>query len=103
MKLKLRLTNEFGVPLNITAMDSIKVMFPYLENKTLEKNKFDIVDASQGIIAVELSDFELDGLNEGMKQTFWAYVIQGDEAWKFAFKNGLNVVKEGERKVIKHE
>lgn len=98
--MKLKLLNEYGVPFSLQGVETLKVMFPYHSGKTLEKTKVDIVDASNGIIKIELSDFEVQGLNEGEKQNFWAYATKGDEAYKFEFKAGLSVKMVGDRKVI---
>lgn len=98
--MKLRITNEFGVPLNLQGCDGIKVKIPYENGEVLEKNKVDILDVSEGKIKIELDEFELQGLKVGPGQTFKAEAIFGDTVYHIVFAKGLNVELRNERKVI---
>lgn len=98
--MKLRITNEFGAPLNLQGCDGIKVMLPYENGEVLEKNRVEILDVADGKVAIELNDFEVQGLKLGLGQTFKAEAIFGDTVYKIVFAKGLNVELRNERKVI---
>lgn len=98
--MKLKILSEFGTPLNLRACDGITVKFPYMGNRILEKTTVDILDYDRGIVKVELTDFEIQGLNEGIGQNFKAEVKLGGDVYTVLFAKGLNVELKDERKFL---
>lgn len=98
--MKLRITNEFGVPLNLQGCDGIKVKIPYENGEVLEKSKVNVLDVDNGKISIELDEFEVQGLKVGLGQTFRAEAIFGDTVYHIVFAKGLNVELRNERKAI---
>jgi len=98
--MKLRVTNQFGSPLNLQGCDGIKISLPYENGQTLEKNKVTILDVHDGKIAIELDDFEVQGLKSGLGQTFTAEAKFGDTTYHIVFAKGLNVELKHDRKVL---
>lgn len=98
--MKLRIVNQFGSPLSLQGADSIKVQFEYENGHVLEKSNITIVDAAEGKIALDLEDFEIQGLKVGEKQNFMAEVRFGEDVHHVLFEKGLNVGIKNDRKVI---
>ena len=98
-KLKLKLSNEHGNPLNFNLVDGVKFYFEYENGRTLEKNNFKCTDLENGLGELELTDFEIQGLKVG-RSSFTAQVFAGDEILTLEFIKGLEVTIESERKVI---
>lgn len=98
--MKLRIVNQFGNPMCLQGADSIKVQFQYENGHTLEKSNVRIIDANEGKIALDLEDFEIQGLKVGEKQNFMAEVRFGDDVHHVLFEKGLNVGLQNDRKVI---
>lgn len=98
--MKLKILSEFGTPLNLRNCDGITVKFPYLGNRTLEKSNVEIIDVDKAIIKIDLSDFDIQGLNVGLEQNFKAEVKIGGEVLHVLFAKGLNVAEKDERKYL---
>lgn len=98
--MKLRISNQFGAPLNLQGCDGIKISLPYENGEVLEKNKVTILDPHEGKIAIDLDDFEVQGLKVGMGQTFRGEAMFGDTIYHIVFAKGLNVELRNERKVV---
>jgi hypothetical protein len=98
--MKLRIVNQFGAPLCLQGADSIKIQIPYENGHVLEKSNVRIIDANEGKIALDLEDFEIQGLKEGEKQNFMAEIRFGDDVHHVLFEKGLNVRLQNDRKVI---
>ena len=96
--MKLQLFNDSGIPFPLSKGDSAKSIFPY-HSGTLEKN-VDILDHDSAMISVELTDFELQGLEEGADQTFWVIVTKENQLFTFEFKKLLTVSYKNGRKAI---
>lgn len=96
--MKLQLFNDLGIPFNLKATDSVKVLFPY-HSGVIEKG-VDILDDETGMIQVVFTDFELQGLKEGANQTFWAKAIKGNQLFTFEFPKALTVEIRDGRKAI---
>jgi hypothetical protein len=98
-KLKLKLSNEHGNPLDFNRVDGIKFFFQYENGRTLEKNNFKCTDLENACGEIELSDFEIQGLKVGVSN-FTAQAFMGEEILILEFTKGLEVAVENERKVI---
>lgn len=98
--MKLQIFNEFGSPLNLQGVDSIKFKFPYENGEVLEKNNVEILDFTKGTVKIELSDFEIQGLKTGEKQNFYADIVIGRTKYTVEFTKGLNVLEKNQRKVL---
>lgn len=99
--MKLRILNEFGVPLNLAGVSHIKVQFPHEAGKALEKNNAKVLDKDLGTIEVELSDFEIQGLKVGKEQNILGEVLVDNVVHHVLWSKGLDVEMEDGRKVIK--
>lgn len=98
--MKLRILNEHRFPFNLNGCDSIKIFFQYDNGHMLEKKSVKIVDANDGKIEVELSDFEIQGLKVGRQQTFRGELTFKDTVYHVVFAKGLNIELINERKSI---
>ena len=98
--MKLKIKNEFGMPLDLHKCDAITIKFPYMGERVLEKRSVSILDMEKGIVEVELTDFDIQGLNEGLNQNFKGEITIGDEIVHVLFAKGLNVEIKNERKVL---
>ena len=100
-KLKVKILNEFGHALNLKQATAIVFLFPYMGDRVLEKRNANIIDADEAIVEVELSDFDVQGLNVADEQNFKAQVSIGGIEHTVLFAKGLNVKSENGRKQIK--
>lgn len=108
MELKLRVLNEFGMPLFLGKPDEIEVFFPYEVDGPLVKRMgfgaVEVLDDSRGEIKVTLSPFDVQGLTLGDAQSFIVKIINGSKVREAVFPKCLNVrtmMVEGQsRKVI---
>jgi hypothetical protein len=98
--MKLRITNQFGAPLNLQGCDGIKISLPYENGEVLEKSKVTVLDPNDGKIQIDLDDFEIQGLKVGHGQTFRGEAKFGDTTYHVVFAKGLNVELKNERKII---
>lgn len=98
--MKLRITNQFGAPLNLQGCDGIKILLPYENGQVLEKNRVTVLDQTDGKIQIDLDDFEVQGLKAGVGQTFRGEVKFDSTTYHIVFVKGLNVELKNERKVI---
>lgn len=98
--MKLRITNQYGVPLDLQGCDGIKITLPYENGEVLEKNTVTILDPHEGKIKIDLDDFEIQGLKVSQNQTFRGEAKFGDTVYHIVFAKGLNVELRNERKVI---
>lgn len=96
---RLRILSEFKTPLPLKQALGIKILLPYHNGATLEKNAVDVIDDEAGIIEFGLSDFELQGLPEGLGQSFKAEIQTMTHKLVVLFAKGMNITVENERKV----
>ena len=57
-KIKVKILNEFGSPLNLKAVQSLLFKFPYMGNRILEKRNATVIDADEAIVEIEFDEFE---------------------------------------------
>jgi hypothetical protein len=108
MELKLRILNEFGMPLFLAKPDDIEVYFPFENDGPLVKRMsygtVEVLDDSKGEIKVKLSSFDVQGLPVGDGQSFSVKIINGSKVREAMFPKTLNVrtmIVDGQnRKVI---
>lgn len=98
--MKLRLKNEFGIPINLLMADSITLYYPREDGSWLQKRDVTILDAENGILDVKPTNFEVQALKMGQAQDFFAKVVVGDETLTIKFHKGLDVELKDERKII---
>lgn len=99
----LKILNELGNPFACEP-DEIKIVFPYDGNRTLVKDMksgVSVVNRLAGEFKVEFTDFEIQGLNIGERQSFVAMIKQGLETFEVAFPGALSVVNvEGRKSIV---
>lgn len=108
MEMKLRILNEFGMPLFLAKPDEIEVHFPYEHDGPLVKRMsygaVEVLDDSKGEIKVTLTSFDVQGLPVGDAQTFVVKIVNGSKVREAMFPKTLNVrtmINDGQnRKVI---
>jgi len=98
---KCKILSKFKTPLPLQAALGIKLIFPYEDGRTLEKSDVTILSMDKGIIQFSLTDFELQGLKEGMGQNFTAEVLFSTHKEIVLFAKSLNIVIENDRKAWK--
>jgi hypothetical protein len=96
--MKVRLRNEFGIPINLLKANQITLYFQRDDGGMLGKKDFSVVDAQNGVLEFTLTDFEVQALKTGKHQDFFAKVVVGDEVLTIEFSKGLDVVIKDERK-----
>ena len=80
--------------------ESVKVLLPYDDGRVLEKSSVKILDSESGLIELTISDFELQGLKVGQKQSFAAKVfMKSGDVYSVLFSGGLNIAQNGDKKV----
>ena len=100
-KLRAQILSEFKTPLPLVRADAITALFQYDNGEVLEKRTIDIVDVQRGIIEIELTDFEIQGLPLGHEQNFKCEIFMDGYIWTVLFAKGLNVgVDEKGRKLL---
>lgn len=103
--MKLKIHNKFGNVIPLGNPEEIIIEFPYLGTKTLEKTLsrggVRILSDQNGEIEVNLSDFDIEGFNEGASQSFSGKLITGDKVLSLFFERGLNVTtnEEGKKQI----
>lgn len=102
--MKLQILDKFGNPFRLKNPKNIIVSMPYMEDrilrKSLVKNQIRIVDADNGKVDVVLSQFDIDGLNQGRDQSFAATIEQGDKKYDVRFERALHVdMVEGKKSI----
>lgn len=98
MKRKFQILNEFKAPLPLMAAE--KIIFTFQgENGPIEKSNVEIIDHAKGIVAVELSDFEVQGLSLGSGQNCGCKVLmQNADEYTVLFSSAINVqIKDGRK------
>lgn len=96
---KLKCLSEFKTALPLFMAEKIIAILPYENGNNLEKSSIKVLDAENGIIELTLSDFELQGLKVGPKQSFKVKVqMNGGDEFTLLFAGGLTVEVQGERK-----
>lgn len=98
--LSLKINNEYGFALNLNGIESVKLFLPRDGGGELEKSNYKVLDAAKGEIEVELSDFDVQGLNVGLDQTMKALVKVDGVTYSVVFLKTLNVEFHNERKLI---
>lgn len=100
-KLKVRIRNEFGNIVDLKTISGAKFFFEYEGGRTLTKSNFKITDAEAGEGEIELSDFEISGLKEGVS-SFTAQVFIDDDILVVEFSKGIKVEvdKEGVKAIL---
>lgn len=98
--MKIRFKNEFGMPMNLLAVDQITLHFAREDGGFLVKRDFTIEDAQKGVVSFELSGFEIQALKTGPEQDFFGKVVSGDEETTIRFAKGLCIIMKDQRKVI---
>lgn len=95
MELKLRILNQFGASEPLGAPDDISAHFPYTNADTLQKRMtwgaVKILNDVKGEISVELSQFDLEGMPLGDKQSFAIRIHHGSKYREAIFTRCLNV------------
>lgn len=99
MRKHLRVTDEDDRPLNLTPAFGIKVLLPRPCGPPLNKIDVDIVDAARGMIAIALTDPELQSLRIGEAQDFEAEIMMSDHTLIVFFSGALTVRQVDGRKV----
>jgi hypothetical protein len=103
-KLKLKIMGRFGSPMAMNP-DEVTIMFPYMGDRTLIKSltrgAVTILDKVKGELEVSFDDFEVQGLNEGERQSFVAIVTQGSKKTRVTFPEALTVDTINDRKSIR--
>lgn len=100
--MKIRFKNEFGLPMNLLAVDQVTLHFEREDGTFLVKRDMNMLDAQRGEVEFNLSDFELQALKCGPEQDFFAKVVVGDEQLTLRFAKGLCIMKKDGRNII-HE
>lgn len=98
--LKVKILNEFGMPLNLKNASEILFKFPYLDHRILTKRNANVVDADESIVEVTLDEMDINGLNEGKEQNFKAEVVIDGVKHTVLFAKSLNVEIKNGKKVI---
>lgn len=98
LKKRFKILTEFKTPFSLGKAEFIKFMFPHENGRTLEKNSVTIVDTENGIVEVELSDFDVQGLKVGEKQNILCEITTYDEKFTVLFSKALTVDMVGDRK-----
>lgn len=98
-KLTVQIINEFRTPEPLTDVTKCVFKFPY-DAGILEKQLGKVVDPVNGLIEIELNDFEIQGLKIGEGQNFKCELHQKNEIMEVIFFKALNVKLNGERKEI---
>ena len=98
LKKKFKILTEFKTPFALGKVEFIKFIFPHENGRALEKNTVNIVDTENGIVEVELSDFDVQGLRVGEKQNIICELTTYDETFTVLFSKALTVQMVGERK-----
>lgn len=101
LKKKLKILTEFKTPLPLFNVDRIKVLLPYEDGRTLEKNSVAVSDAESGMIELTLTDFELQGLKIGANNFSAKIYMKDGSMYTVSFANGCTIVvdEKTERKV----
>jgi len=100
VKKRLKILSEFKTSQPLFQVDKIKVLIPYENGSTLEKNNVDIISHEDGIVELTLSDFEFEGVKADKGQNFKAEVyMKNGDMLTVLFAGGLNVGFENNRKV----
>jgi hypothetical protein len=103
--MKLKIVDAFGNGIPLKNPEEIVISYPYMRNQILEKSLsrgwVKILSDKDGEIEVNLSEFEIDGLNEGVNQSFSGKIIKGDTTLTVFFERGLNVIlnEEGKKQI----
>lgn len=106
--MKIRITNEFGQPLNLSRMKSSMFSFSYenVDTSGLDRNleKYDavVIDSERGEMELTLSEFEVQGLKVGIDQDFFAELYFEDWTYKVHFSKALTVSELNGRKILGH-
>lgn len=98
LKKKFKILSEFKTPLPLGKVEGIKFIFPHENGRTLEKTTVSIIDVENGIVEIELTDFDIQGMKVGLDQNILAEVITYDEKFTVLFPKSLNINIAGERK-----
>jgi hypothetical protein len=97
-KKRFKILTEFKTSMPLGKVEVIKFIFPHENGRTLEKTTVNILDFQTGVIEVELSDFDIQGLRVGLDQNIIAELLTYDEKLTVLFSKALNVAMVGERK-----
>lgn len=96
----LKITNEYGQPLNLSRLEYSRFYFGYENGTTLEKNNARVISSERGELELDLTDFEVAGLPLGEQDLTADLYFPG---WKYSvlFAKGVNVVMINEKRAIK--
>lgn len=100
MKKRFKILSKFKTPLPLHNVDSIKLVFPHQDGGQMEKNVVSIINADEGTIEVDLTDFEIQGLMVGEKLNVLAELTIGAEILTVLFSKAITVKEQNERKVL---
>jgi hypothetical protein len=106
--MKVRITNEFGQPLNLSRMKGSMFQFTYEQKSQsdveLKLEKYDAVvtDSERGEMEIILSEFEVQGLKSGPDQDFFAEIYFDDWTYRVQFVKALTVSSINGRKILGH-
>lgn len=98
LKKRFKILTEFKTPFALGKVEFIKFLFPHENGRVLEKNSVDIVDLEQGIVEVQLSDFDIQGMKVGDKQNILCEITTYDEKFTVLFSKALTIGMVGDRK-----
>lgn len=68
MKKKFKILTKFKTAQPLMQADKIVFYFEYHDGRILEKSNCTVLDSENGLVEVEITDFELQGLKAGENQ-----------------------------------
>lgn len=89
--MRVQIQTKTGNPLDLSNMRGAKFFFPYRGDQILETSSYKIENSKTGLIDIDLSEFEINGLNDGDNQSFSAELIFDASTKQATFKNQLHV------------
>ena len=98
LKKRFKVLTEFKTPFSLGKAEFIKFIFPHENGRSFEKNTATIVDSENGLVEVELSDFDIQGLKVGEKQNILCEITTIDEKFTVLFSKALTIEMVGDRK-----
>ena len=68
MKKKFKILTKFKTPQPLMQAEKITFYFEYNDGRVLEKSSVEVLDHETGLVEVEITDFELQGMKVGSEQ-----------------------------------
>ena len=99
MKRKFQILNEYKSPLPLMGAEKIIFHFDTDGVGPMEKSSVEILDHAKGIVEVELSDFEIQGLSEGINDCGCKILMQNADEYTVLFSKAISVQIIDNRKV----